>query len=194
MAAEFRIALLVLGAVLLLAAVFGGQILRRSFTARVLTAARAALGIAGAALIGWILIAPGTAPSPKSAPAPIAAAPNPDERRFDLIGPASTALAECPVATAPPLPDGATATLKQMTEARTAFTAYDAATNNYTQCVDEMVVRVVKQAPPSTSKADLQALSTFATSAHNTAVDQEQAFAEHFNAQVRAYNAKHPKP
>jgi hypothetical protein len=193
MSSDFRIALLVLGAVLLLAAVFGGPMLRRSLGPRAVTAARAALGVVGAALIGFIFTSPWST-HPKPAPTPVAATPDPNERRFDLIGPASTALADCPVATAPPLPDGAIATLKQMTEARAAFSTYDAATNNYTQCVDEMVVRVVKQAPPSTSKADLQALSTFGASAHNTAVDQEQAFADHFNAQVRAYNAKHPKP
>jgi len=194
MSADFRIALLVLGAVLLIAAVFAGQIFRRALGARALAAARAALGVAGAAVIGWTIWSSQWATHPKPVAVAASALASPDERRIDLIGPASSTLADCPVATAPPLPDGATATLKQMTEARAAFKAFDAATNNYTQCVDEMVVRVAEHAPPSTSKADLQALSTFATSAHNTAVDQEQAFADQFNAQVRAYNAKHPKP
>jgi hypothetical protein len=194
MSPDFRIALLVLGAVLLVAAVFAGQIFRRALGPRALTTARAALGVAGAAVIGWTIWTSPWATHPKPVAVGASALASSDERRIDLIGPASSALADCPVATAPPLPDAATATLKQMTEARAAFKAFDAATNNYTQCVDEMVVRVAEHAPPTTSKADLQALSTFATSAHNTAVDQEQAFADQFNAQVRAYNAKHPKP
>ncbi len=194
MSSDFRIALLVLGAVLLLAALFGASVLRRALGPRALGAARAVLGAVGAALIGWILTPLWSTHPSAPAPSPVASAADPDERRFDLIGPASTALADCPVPTAPAVPDGASATLKQMTEARTAFSAYDAATNNYTQCVDEMVSRVTRQAPAQTSKADLKALASFAASAHNTAVDQEQAFADHFNAQVRAYNTKHPKP
>jgi hypothetical protein len=194
MSADFRIALLVLGAVLLIAAVFAGPIFRRTLGPRALTAARAALGVAGAAVIGWTIWSSPWATPAKPVAVDASALASSDERRIDLIGPASSALADCPVATAPAVPDGATATLKQMTEAQAAFKAYDAATNNYTQCVDEMVVRVAERAPESTSKADRQALSTFATSAHNTAVDQEQAFADQLNAQVRAYNAKHPKP
>lgn len=194
MSSDFRIALLVLGAVLLMTFVFGGLIFRRALGPRAITAARAALGVAGAAAIGWTNWTSPWATHSKPVAVGASTLASSDERRIELIGPASSALADCPVATAPPLPDGATATLKQMTEARAAFKAFDAATNNYTQCVDEMIVRVAEHAPPSTSKADLQALSTFATSAHNTAVDQEQAFADQFNAQVRAYNAKHPKP
>jgi hypothetical protein len=194
MPSDFRIALLVLGAVLLLAALFGDRVLPRPLGPSARTAARAALGVVGAALIGWIVTLLWSTHPIASAAAPVAATADPDERHFDLIGPASTALGDCPVPAAPAVPDGATATLKQMTEARAAFSAYDAATNNYTQCVDEMVTRVTRQAPAGTSKADLKALSAFAASAHNTAVDQEQAFADHFNTQVRAYNAKHPKP
>jgi hypothetical protein len=55
MSADFRIALLVLGAVLLIAAVLAGQIFRRALGPRALTAARAALGVAGAAVIGWTI-------------------------------------------------------------------------------------------------------------------------------------------
>jgi hypothetical protein len=29
--------------------------------------------------------------------------------------------------------------------------------------------------------------------AHNTAIDQEKAVADQFNAQIRAYKAKHPQ-
>jgi hypothetical protein len=193
MSPDFRIALLALGAVLLLAAVFGGLIFRSAPRTRVVAVARAVLGAAGAGLIAWILAVRLATPI-EPAPARLPASPSPDARRLDLIGPASSALADCPVATAPTLPDGATATLKQMTTARAAFSAYDAATNNYTRCVDEMVARVARQATGSASQADLQALSAFAASAHNTAVDQEQTFANQFNGQVRAYNAKHPKP
>ncbi len=193
MSPDFKIALLVLGVLLLLAAVFGGRMFRGARGPRAVAAARAMLGVAGAALLAWVLI-PRLATPPQPVPIAVPATPSADERRIDLIGPASSVLAACPVATAPTVPDGSTATRKQMTEARAAFAAFDAATNNYTQCVDEMVERVAKQAPASTSKADLQALSTFAASAHNTAVDQEQAFADQFNAQVRAYNAKHPSP
>jgi hypothetical protein len=33
----------------------------------------------------------------------------------------------------------------------------------------------------------------FGDSAHNTAIDQEQALADKFNAQVRLYRSRHPK-
>lgn len=193
MSPDFKIALLVLGAVLLLAAVFGGRILRSALRLRAVTLARALLGVAGAGLIAWILASP-LATRPQPVPTPLPAPASTVARGVDLIGPASSALADCPIATAPAVPDGATATLQQMTAARAAFGAYDAATNNYTQCVDEMVARVAKQFAASASQADLKALSAFAASAHNTAIDQEQAFADQFNGQVRAYNAKHPKP
>src|SRR5271169_172053 len=148
MSPDFRIAMLLLGAVLLLAAVFAGQILRDTLRPRVRTLARVVLGVAGASLIAWIL-ASQLAARPQPVPTPVLAPPSPDARRVDLIGPASSALADCPVATAPSLPDGASATLKQMMAARAAFSAYDAATNNYTQCVDEMVARVAKQSAGS---------------------------------------------
>jgi hypothetical protein len=193
MSSDFRIALLVLGALLLVAAVFGGRILRSALHPSAITVARALLGVAGAGLIAWIL-ASRLATRPQPVPTPVPAPASTVARRVDLIGPASSALADCAIATAPTVPDGATATLTQMTAARAAFSAYDAATNNYTQCVDEMVARVAKQFAGSASQADLKALSAFAASAHNTAIDQEQAFADQFNSQVRAYNAKHPKP
>ena len=73
------------------------------------------------------------------------------------------------------MPDGARASREQMLEATNAFKAYDAATVAYTHCVDAAVDQLSGQYAGVASAADIQNLKVFGTSAHNTAVDQEQA-------------------
>jgi hypothetical protein len=122
--------------------------------------------------------------------APHIAAPS----AVDVVGRASSELSACPAFTAPPLPDGTTASFEEMSGARTAFQAYDAATNAYVACVDSTVDRVARQFAATATEADRQALKSFAVRAHNQAIDQEQAIADQLNVQLRAYKASHPKP
>ena len=76
--------------------------------------------------------------------------------------------------------------------AHTAFQAYDTATNNYTHCVDAAVERIVAQYKGTASPADIQSLEAFGNKAHDTAIDQEQAIGDQFNAQIRTFKARHP--
>jgi hypothetical protein len=189
---ELRIGALVLAALLLLAAVLGARIFGDSLRTRGGSYFRAAAAVAGAALIIWAAVSyMGSQPQPQ--PQLAAAPPAPLPPTIDLIGSASAAVADCPVATPPSVPDGATASLKQMTAARTAFQAYDGATNSYVHCVDSAIDRIAKQFAKEASQDDLHSLQTFGERAHNTAIDQEQSVADQFNSQVRAYKAKHPK-
>ncbi len=80
-----------------------------------------------------------------------------------------------------------------MAAARTAFQAYDTATNSYAHCVDTTVERIARQYAAVASQDELRSLREFGLGAHDTAIDQEQAVADQFNAQVRLYKAKHPQ-
>jgi hypothetical protein len=201
MLSGLRVALLALGTLLLIATlppviarIVGGR--APTLAARVL---RVVLAIAGATLIVWVLATysssatrpgeSGAAPQPPpSAPAAAQAPAAP----VDLVATASEALQDCAVAPAPAVPDGSKASLSQMTAAQSAFKAYDAATLKYVTCVDSAVARISTQFAGAASAAELERLKTFGVSAHNSAIDREQATADQFNAQVRAYKARHP--
>ena len=191
MPSDFRIGVLLVGAIFLLAAVLSGRISGNAIRTAVGKFARAAVGVAGAVLIVWVLASYLGSRTPATAPA-VAPAPPVTSSPVNLVGTASNALQACPTSTAPSVPDGATASAEQMAAARTAFQAYDAATNSYAKCVDSAVDRIAKQSEGVASESDRQSLKTFGVRAHNTAIEQEQAIADKFNEQVRIYKAKHP--
>jgi hypothetical protein len=158
---------------------------------------RAAFGvavlIAGALLIAWgVMFLRGTH-SHAATTAPVASSTPPQPMSIDLVQIASSAVQSCPESTAPQVPDGAKASVAQMAAARTAFQAYDTATNNYTRCVDNAVEHLVAQYKATASAADIQSLEAFGNRAHNTAIDQEQALADQFNTQIRTFKARHPR-
>lgn len=188
MTLDYRVALLAAGVLLLLAALVGGRALGTHVSAAVRTGLRLGVAVLGITLLAWTL------PSYRGAPAtPADAAPPHPAMPVDLVRLASADVAACSLPSAPSLPDGDSASLQQLSAAHQAFEAYDAATAAYTKCVDAAIERVAKQQGSSASAADLQSLRTFGTTAHNTAIEQEQAVADHFNSQIRAYKAKHPK-
>ena len=80
-----------------------------------------------------------------------------------------------------------------MAAARSAFQAYDSATNSYLQCVDTTIDGIGRQYAGVALQDDLHALREFGLSAHNTAIGQERAIADQFNAQMRTYKAQHPQ-
>jgi hypothetical protein len=188
---ELRIGALVLAALLLLAAVLGARIFGTALRTRAGTYVRVAAAVTGAALIIWALA--GYMGSQRQPKPQTAATPAPRPPSVDLVGTASSALAACPLATVPAVPDGATASLKEMAAAHTAFEAYDGATNSYVHCVDSTIDRIAKQFAGVSPQEDLNSLHTFGERAHNTAIDQEQAVADQFNSQIRTYKAKHAK-
>jgi hypothetical protein len=189
-----RIILGVVGTLLVLLALLAGWTRGPSARTRPAIAARGAAAGAGVAMALWALLLPLRLPQ-HSVPAPTALAPQiAAPSAVDVVGRASSELSACPASTAPPVPDGTTASLEQMTAARTAFQAYDAATNAYVACVDSTIDRVARQSASTATEADMRALKSFGISAHNEAVDQEQALADQFNIQLRAYKARHSKP
>lgn len=186
-----EIALVLVGAVLIVAAIASGWLPGSAAGTTGGRVARALAGIAGAALIAWTLVTrvgPGGLLGSAPAPAPTHRGPSAAE----LVKTASTALLACPAATAPAVPDGATASLKEMQAADAAFRAYDAATNAYAKCVDAAVGRVAKQFAGVAEAPDLATLNVFGTRAHNVAIDEEQTAVDQFNGQLRIYKAKHP--
>ena len=188
---DFKIAALAIGAVLLLAALLGGRILGNALRTNAGALVRAAVGVAGLVLMGWGLVSYlGSSAAPK--PQPVVAT-TPPPATVDLVQAATTALEACALATAPAPPDGASASRQQMAAARSAFQAYDGATNAYLHCVDAAVDRIAAQFANQASESDLQSLRAFGARAHDTAIDQEQAVADQFNSQIRTYKAKHPK-
>lgn len=191
-------AALTLGALLLLAALFGGAFLKFSAA----KAVRLILGVAGAALllygalpyltrapapaaaVSGSLATPPPTPSP-AAPAAATALPGDPQRAVTV------ALEDCNIPNPPTVPNARTATRTEMIAAHAAFQAYDAATNAYTSCVDAATDKVLKQFPQA-SEADVQTVKVLGIGAHNTVIDQEQALADQFNVQVKAFRAKHP--
>lgn len=189
MLSHSEIALMLVGAALIVVAIASGWLGGNTAGTTAGRVCRAFAGIAGAALIAWGLVShvgPGGlihgAPKAELHHGPSA---------IDLVRNASLELQACPLATAPTVPDGATASLAQMESADAAFRVYDAATNSYTKCVDAAVGRVAKQFAGVAQAPDLQALTLFGTRAHNAAIDREQAAVDQFNGQLRVYKAKH---
>jgi hypothetical protein len=185
---ELRIAVLAAGIIAVVAALLLGRF-------RTPAGVRLVVALAGAGLLLWAaapwLVGPERPPAPPPAPPPppltrAAAAPP-----VDLAQTLSAAILACPPTTEPAVPDGARASRAQMLEASTAFKAYDAATVAYIHCVDAAVDQLTGQYASAASAADIQNLKVFGTSAHNTAVDQEQALADKLNEQVRIYKGKH---
>ena len=147
-------------------------------------------------LCAWILLyrpgAPWRAvhrPAATSTPVVTTAA----ESGVDLVDAASIALQDCARAVPPSVPDGTRATGAEMTAARSAFQAYDTATNAYIHCVDKAIERIGNQYASVASPAELKSLKAFGRGAHDTAIDQEQAVADQFNTQIRSYRARHPQ-
>jgi hypothetical protein len=196
MPAELSEFLLLVSAVLVLAAFFARRFIRRRGRAafgNVVAIALAAAGVALAGWVGWLHYAPAPAATSPASPTMVNSVTDTTPlAHAEAVPTAIAALQECTAATPPSaVPDGSKASQGEMLAARTAFQQYDAATNTFIQCVDQTVERVTQQFPQA-SAADQQTLRTLRTGAHNTAVDQEQAFADQLNAQVRAFKAKHP--
>jgi len=195
MPADLSEFLLLVSAALVLAALFGRRFLRRRerpVTGTVVAVVLAAAGIALAGWVGWSHFAPTPPVPPPIVVNSVTEAP--PLARAEPVPTAIAALQDCTAATPPSaLPDGSKASREQMVAARTAFQQYDAATNAFIQCVDQTIERLIQQFPQA-SATDLATLKTLRTGAHNTAVDQEQAFADQLNEQVRVFKAKHPNP
>jgi hypothetical protein len=188
---RYALGALALGAILIFAAVLAPSPRGATAGNRAGTWTRVAAAVAGVALLGWVLVSALLSQS-ASPPAPAAAAtaaPAP----VDVVETAGTALQACPRATVPTVPNAATASRAEMAAATAAFKSFDTATNSYVQCVDATVTRIANQYAGVASQDDLRSLREFGIAAHNTAIDQEKAVVDEFNAQIRTYKAQHPQ-
>lgn len=201
--ADFRIGVLLVGALLLIGAVLSGvfKIFGGGTTNVALRSARIAIGLIGlAAVVSSLVLSPRATPAPQSSPAAGVVVPNPPSGTSPGVGPATpdlalmagSAFADCPApsALASP-PDGASASRKQMLAAQKATFAYDAATTAYTHCVDSAADRIIQQYRTYSPLSQLQAVRALDTKMHNTAVDQDQVLVDRFNRQLKVFNAKH---
>jgi hypothetical protein len=89
------------------------------------------------------------------------------------------------------IPDGNSATMEEMLEAKKAVTQYNKDINAYVACIklehETSVTNGGDQLTPE-QKADMERM---VTQKNNAAVDQLQSIAERFNEQVRIYKTKH---
>ena len=188
MAFDLHTGALILGALALLVALLGGALLRAA-------ALRGVVGVAGLALL-----ASGALPY-LSRPQPQLSAPPPAGGRVAPTAPsalpgaparaAAAAIEDCNAPSPPAVPDGLKVSKAEMVAAHTAFQSYDSATKTYTVCVDAAVEKIAQQFPQA-SADELHTVKVLGFGAHNTVIDQEQALADQFNAQIKVFKAKHP--
>ena len=91
------------------------------------------------------------------------------------------------------LPDGNTATMQEMLEAKKAVTQYNKDINAYVACIKlehEAAVTKIGDKPTPEQKADMERMEQLEVQKNNAAVDQLQSIADRFNEQVRIYKAK----
>jgi hypothetical protein len=179
---------LAVGAVLLLVAILGGKISGSAAGTSAAGWVRVVIGVVGIACLAGGVASRLRSPAPQATNAAMAG-----PVAVDLVGSATNALQHCSLPGAPEVPDGATASLQQMAAARSAFQAFDNATNAYVHCVDSTIDGIAQQHAANASRKDLESLKSFGAGAHDTAIDQEQALADQLNAQIRIYKAKHPQ-
>ena len=102
---------------------------------------------------------------------------------------AQTSSAACMYPKAPTaLPDGATAALAEMVDGQKAVKQFNADMETYLKCVDEEN----PPAPKGTKLTDEQkkaqeAVERMRVQKHNAGVDDEQALADRFNTQIKAF-------
>lgn len=105
-----------------------------------------------------------------------------------LLGLASAAHAECVYPKSPEaVPNGSTASEQEMVAAVGQFKQYNSDVEAYLKCLDDETAERVKEAGSSGTILQIKAMQS---KKHNSAVDELQAAAAKFNAQVRVYKSK----
>jgi hypothetical protein len=188
---DLRIALLVIGALLLLLSLLGVLLRRLPGAVRLLA------GVAGIGLLAWALLPQLLALHAAMQSGPAGAGPDRTVNgtaavtRPDLTFMAASAITDCHLPAEPAAPpDGTSATRDQMLAAQHAMKAYDAATTVFTVCVDAATRAVLTRYQNIAPASELRAASEFATKLHNRAVDHDQALADRFNRQLRTFLAR----
>jgi hypothetical protein len=106
---------------------------------------------------------------------------------------AGPAFAACTYPKAPEkIPDGNTATLDEMLAAQRAVKAFDAAITTYQGCLEQENSSALAANPEMTEEQKAERLKILGQK-QNAAVDEAQALADRFNAQIRVYREKNAK-
>ncbi len=106
----------------------------------------------------------------------------------------SPAYADCAYPHAPGhLPDGSTATLKQMLAGMKRVNSYNQHMMAYLSCIKLERDSAVAQAGAKLSKKQKAEIQAIEIQKHNAAVDQLHAVADRFNAQVKIFKARQGK-
>lgn len=104
---------------------------------------------------------------------------------------AGPAFADCTYPQAPGhLPDGRTATLKEMLAGMQAVSAYNKEMDAYLSCIKLERDSRVAQVGDKLTKQQKQELEAIEIQKNNAAVDQLHAVADQFNAQVKIFKAR----
>jgi hypothetical protein len=107
---------------------------------------------------------------------------------------APAAYADCSYPPAPShIPDGNTATLKEMLAAMQQVSAYNKAMTAYLSCIKLERDSRVATAGATLTKQQKQELEAIEIQKNNAAVDQLHAVADQFNAQVKIFKARDKK-
>ena len=88
------------------------------------------------------------------------------------------------------LPDGNTATMQEMLDAKKAVTQYNKDINAYVACIKLEHETAVTNAGDKISPEQKAQMEKMEVQKNNAAVDQLQSVADRFNEQVRIYKAK----
>ena len=89
------------------------------------------------------------------------------------------------------LPDGATATMEEMLEAKKAVTQYNKDINAYVACIKLEHETAVTNAGDKITPEQKAEMEKMEVQKNNAAVDQLQSVADRFNEQVRLYKTAH---
>jgi hypothetical protein len=104
------------------------------------------------------------------------------------------AYADCSYPQAPTqLPDGSTATLKEMLSGQKAVQGYNEQMMAYLSCLKLERANWIAHAGTKLTKQEKQEFEAIEDQKHNAAVDQLKAVADKFNTQVRVFKAKGKK-
>ena len=107
---------------------------------------------------------------------------------------APAAYADCTYPPAPShLPDGNTATLKDMLAAQKVVQSYNEEMTAYLSCIKLERDSRVAQAGDKLTKQQKQELEAIEIQKNNAAVDQLHSVADQFNAQVKIFKARDKK-
>jgi hypothetical protein len=88
------------------------------------------------------------------------------------------------------IPDGNTATMQEMVEAKNAVTQYNKDINAYVACIKLEHETAVSSAGDKITPEQKAQMDKMEVQKNNAAVDQLQSVAERFNEQVRIFKAK----